>query len=282
MAQPPKFKWTPVPNATDAEIADARVAAHYAVQWLGRFGRAFGKPVADDSHTSLRWDLETGAFANGDSERGLSLSLNTLSFSIHSRGARQSSFPIDGRTDKDVRAWLGEEAKQLGLDPSALDAPLPYEMPGSSLANGSAYDISAMANGISFLETLYSNAAQLLKAVKDADDRALPIRCWPHHFDIATLIAVEEQTSENSRSIGVGMSPGDDNYPTPYLYITPWPYPDAQKLTALPAPGHWHTDGWIGAILKIQDLTSTNDANNAVSSFVSAALSQANALLDGA
>lgn len=50
------------------------------------------------------------------------------------------------------------------------------------------------------------------------------------------------------RSVGVGLSPGDSGYPEPYVYVTPWPYPTGE-LPALPW-GHWHTEGWTGAVLR--------------------------------
>ena len=278
MAQLPIIPWTTLPSLGDNAIADARIASHYAVQWLGRFGRAYGTPAPDDSHTSLQWDSGTSTLVNGGPAQSLSFSFSTMTLTLRA-SASDDVFALDGHTDADVRAWFGEAVEKIGLDPSALDGPLPYDMPESPLASGGRYDIAQVKSGVEFLEGLYRNASSLLNAVKDVDDRALPIRCWPHHFDVATLIAVEEQTSEDSRSIGVGMSPGDDNYPTPYLYVTPWPYPDVKRLKDLPGPAHWHMEGWVGAILTVRELNAASDPKNAVSQFVSSALSQANALL---
>ncbi len=44
------------------------------------------------------------------------------------------------------------------------------------------------------------------------------------------------------------MSPGDGSYAEPYWYVTPWPYPAAERLPELDT-GRWHTDGWVGAVL---------------------------------
>ena len=52
------------------------------------------------------------------------------------------------------------------------------------------------------------------------------------------------------------MSPGDASYAEPYFYVTVWPYPEKETLTALPV-GKWHTDGFIGAILTISDLLAS-------------------------
>ena len=58
--------------------------------------------------------------------------------------------------------------------------------------------------------------------------------CWPHHFDIATLVKLEDGQPANARSIGVGVSPGDEYYAQPYVYVSPWPRFDAGKLPDLP------------------------------------------------
>ena len=43
---------------------------------------------------------------------------------------------------------------------------------------------------------------------------ASEVRCWPHHFDIATLIEVVGATgAEPAHTIGAGMGPGDQYVP---------------------------------------------------------------------
>ena len=59
-------------------------------------------------------------------------------------------------------------------------------------------------------------------------DNATPVRCWPHHFDIATLLNIGQ---ENLQSIGIGLSPGDSNNREPYFYVTMWPYPDVEEVS---------------------------------------------------
>jgi len=77
------------------------------------------------------------------------------------------------------------------------------------------------------------------------------VRCWPHHFDIATLIALDPgMNPETARSIGVGLSPGDAGRPHPYFYVTLWPYPKDRELPALEGGGVWNTEGWTGAVLE--------------------------------
>ena len=108
-------------------------------------------------------------------------------------------------------------------------------------------------------EKYYNNAAILLKPLVERKSNATPVRCWPHHFDLATLITLD---AEAGKTIGVGLSPGDGYYDEPYFYVTPWPYPDTGtiSLPQLPGGGKWHTHEWVGAVLTASDLYDGNPA----------------------
>ena len=99
------------------------------------------------------------------------------------------------------------------------------------------------------LERWYANAARVLRELREVEGGS-PVRCWPHHFDIATLIPLSgDSDPETARSIGVGMTPGDEYYAEPYWYVTPWPYPAEPSLQPLAGGGSWHTEKWLGAVL---------------------------------
>src|SRR5262249_57852622 len=89
-----------------------------------------------------------------------------------------------------------------------------------------------------------------------------PILLGPHHFDIATLLDFGE-----SRTIGVGLSPGDSSYAEPYFYVSPSPVPKDRSGPALPV-GHWHSQGWFGAVLTGSETTGAEIAET----FVTAAM----------
>ncbi|MDE2091673.1 MAG: hypothetical protein KGJ08_07225, partial [Gammaproteobacteria bacterium] len=72
---------------------------------------------------------------------------------------------------------------------------------------------------------------------------------WPHHFDYSLLIPLDKNGGEQSRSITLGMSPGDGYYDQPYFYATPWPYPKAQSLPTVIPPASWHQHEWTGMVL---------------------------------
>lgn len=75
------------------------------------------------------------------------------------------------------------------------------------------------------------------------------VHLWPHHFDFS----VEWFTGKNDEQIGTGMSPGDEQYESPYLYMNPWPF--NKKITEEQLPvGEWHTEGWNGVKVDLNDL----------------------------
>lgn len=58
-------------------------------------------------------------------------------------------------------------------------------------------------------------------------------------------LSVESFTMNNNEQIGVGISPGDDDSESPYLYVNPYPFNEKmvdQSLTI----SKWHATGWNG------------------------------------
>src|SRR5438105_3797342 len=56
------YNWAALGRVPPQGLVNARVLAHYALQWPARAARANLKHVADDSHTSFDWD---GALVRG-------------------------------------------------------------------------------------------------------------------------------------------------------------------------------------------------------------------------
>jgi len=86
------------------------------------------------------------------------------------------------------------------------------------------------------------------------------VQCWPHHFDIATLIEVDAaRAGRAARTVGVGLSPGDASIDEPYCYVNHWPTTARNVLPAL-AAGEWFREGWAGAVLRGGSLVAAGDA----------------------
>src|SRR4029079_17809264 len=122
-----------------------------------------------------------------------------------------------------------------------------------------------------------------IAAVQADNPGASPVRCWPHHFDLATLLQLDGPAAgESGRSIGAGFSPGDGERQEPYLYVTPWPYPAEPALPTLAGGGSWHREGWLGAGLpasRIVGAGSTGAQRRQVESFLDSAVAACRVLL---
>jgi hypothetical protein len=83
------------------------------------------------------------------------------------------------------------------------------------------------------------------------------IHLWPHHFDFS----LEWFTGNNDEQIGIGISPADENYSFPYLYMNPWPFNEKTTEESLPI-GKWNTKPWNGIKVEWEELVqlSSNDA----------------------
>ncbi len=122
----------------------------------------------------------------------------------------------------------------------------------------------------------FANAELVLTEVAANQPFTTAVRCWPHHFDIGFLVLLEpEKDPETAKSIGVGMLPGDATYPQPYFYVNPYPRPDDTPKFELAGGGHWHTEGFFGAILLGEKMTADGTAEaqkHRARSFIDSAL----------
>ncbi|HLL28104.1 MAG TPA: hypothetical protein VKT73_10740 [Xanthobacteraceae bacterium] len=251
-------------------LREARLQAHYAVQWLGRFGGAFVSPEPDYSHTSMDWHdslpgLATKALKDG-TRLGLRIS-DLLFVFLGKDGApiKSSSYPLDGRTDKDVRQWLGKELGARGMDAATLDKIAPYEIPAHAIAKGAAYDVRKAGGSLGELEGWFAAAHSALEKIRRQMSKrslsASPVRGWPHHFDIATLISLDAGGGEHGRSVNAGLSPGDEYYNEPYYYVSPYPHPAPATLPSLSGIGHWHTKDFTAAIATMFEIADGKNKN---------------------
>ena len=208
-------------------LTDARLQLHWAAQIAAGVGRTLLAPRADDSQTAF-------AFVDGSLLQepfdGLRAGLRLRDLTLVCGTDR---FPLRGRTLDDGFAFLESRFGRTLNRPNA-------DLPDHPVAHGAAFD--ADPESCETLGGLYEIADPLLRELGGS-----PVLCWPHHFDIATLLTVREGTT-----IGAGLSPGDASYPDPYWYVTPWPYPPVASLPAL-SRGAWHTAGWVGAVMDARE-----------------------------
>jgi len=75
------------------------------------------------------------------------------------------------------------------------------------------------------------------------------VHLWPHHFDFS----LEWFTENKDEQIGIGISPGDETYSFPYLYMNPWPFSEKITENSL-SIGKWHTTQWNGIKVEWDEL----------------------------
>jgi hypothetical protein len=273
-----------------ATLASARVEVHWAAQIVAAVGRALIPAVPDDSHTSLEWLEAERLLLGGATPRGLRLGLRPADLTLVLRdpqdrnGEARRELPLVGRTLDEARLWA---AAALGAVATVVP---PYDMPPHAVAHGGTFSGGDGA-ALEEIDRWYAAADGFLREVRRTRSHpptnASPVRCWPHHFDIATLIELPPGASVERRTIGVGLSPGDGSYQEPYFYVTPWPYPASgsdPQLPGLPGGAVWHRTGWFGAVLTATAIFAAADASpskraEAVSRFLDAAVGAAATLL---
>jgi len=267
--------WKNLNIADEDAFAAARLQSHAAVQWLARLARTFSPAQPDYSHTSLCWDRDAcGLFTQNLSDTGLraGLSIDTLTLTV----GTEDRLKLHSMKDADVLQWLHNVLTQHKLSSESLDSYTPEELTNHPILQGASYNHTDNALAHAELNQWFANADLALQKAAQRyghiQPGPSPVRCWPHHFDIATLIRLEEGNAEEVRSIGVGLSPGDETYTLPYFYSNPWPKPESVHLPELHALGNWHSQGFFGAVATSDQITSAPNQYDAVIKFLGSSI----------
>ena len=246
-------KWQILGNPSPEDLTEARLQLHWAVQLIASVGTTYLDPRPDDSHPNMGWDRASQSLAGHvvTAQESFQAALRPADLTLFLRdgqGNEVSHLALDGASLEEGSTWLstaidshiGEEARPL--------VPAGYEIPAHAVGEGGNFSLNDAA-AFEELSRWFANADLVLTAM--ADPYGAPVRCWPHHFDIGSWISLAtDSDAENAPSIGMGMTPGDDSYPVPYWYLSPYALPDERpSLPALPEGAHWHTEGWMGAVL---------------------------------
>jgi hypothetical protein len=283
--------WTRLGTIEPKALREARLQAHHAAQWLTKAARANLAPEPDDGQSALVWDGARDALScralnapSGGAVR-FGLAIASMRLILLQDDAPLDEFALDGRRDAEAGAWIDRHAVSLGLR-AASGIALPYAIPAHPVAAGAPYALAARQAEFAALAAWYAAADEILHETQPSLARigkgASPVRCWPHHFDIATLLTLGEGDAATATSIGIGMSPGDEHYAEPYFYVSPWPRPNHDALPALAPPGHWHDKDFLGAIATASSLLASPDRRAAARQFLNAAIAAARELVDAA
>jgi hypothetical protein len=280
--------WTQIGTIDPKDLAEARLQAHNAAQWLTRAARANLAPQPDDSHTNLGWDDQLGALQSRNldaSDAGpfrFGLRIAPLTLLVMQGDTILDALALDGKRDAEAGAWIDQHAAASDLR-APSSAILPYVVPNHPVAAAGRYSDTSREAEFAELARWIAAADDVLQETKtklaQAGTGSSPVRCWPHHFDLATLLSLKTGNAETATSIGIGMSPGDDYYAQPYFYVSPWPRPAVNTLPDPPSPGHWHTKDFVAAVVTGDALLACKDRRAAARDFIDAAIAASRRLL---
>jgi hypothetical protein len=252
-----KTSWQLIGIVKPQDLTESRLQLHFAIQFIAAIGAALAEPQPDDSHTSLEWCPDLGVFVGAPIPSANSLlrvALNPIdltSLILDPQGEAIATYALHQKTLAEGLDWHKQQLTQLGADPSQvafLTYP-PDDFPDHPLAQGATFVAHQAEFGRAELLRYYANTHQLLREIVATTEGASAIHLWPHHFDMAMLISLPRQGHGDPKTIGVGISPGDQNYREPYWYVSAYPYPNIANLPDLEGNGFWHTQHWVGAVL---------------------------------
>jgi hypothetical protein len=245
--------WRALRPETARSLIDARLQLHHAAQLATALGISYLPKQPDDSHTNLEWIGTLSALASnavaGSGAVRIGISVAPLSLLLIVDDGPRANLGLDGRTISEASEWARAHLATLSLDGAKYTLAKHYTIPHHAVDDGAPFDTSDTA-AFEQLAAWYSDAWIVLEEFVAKMPHASPVRCWPHHFDIATLIEFGP-----GKTVSLGMEPGDVYYSEPYYYASTSPRPRADlERPPLAGNGRWHTHEWIGAVLVASDI----------------------------
>ena len=278
--------WEPLGQVARAGLPEARFALHAALQIVKAVGATQVRPEPDSGHMATTWEPQLRALVGCPTPGGWILGLRpeppTLLL-LDTDTVVRSELPLSGCTVAVAIGWLYGAIETLtGERPAQALALLGSEPTGHPFLKGEPFADGQHERPREELARWIGNAVRLLTGVREAHPvESSPVRCWPHHFDVALLLSIDRAVPvKQPRSIGVGLSLGDEEHPDPYWYVTPWPRVDSVGLPALPGGAVWHRGSWLGARLSAAAVLAAEDQARRVRGYLAVAIPACRALLE--
>jgi len=272
-----KGAWRPLRPEAAGSLVDTRLQLHHAVQLATALGISYLPKQADDSHTNLMWVDSLSALVSnavpGRDEIRIGVSLAPFALVLLVNDGPRANLSLDGRTIAEAADWIRDHLAMLGLDAAKYTLAKHYTIPEHRVDGGAPFNASN-AEAFEQLAAWYSDASIVLEEFVARMPHAAPVRCWPHHFDIATIIELAP-----GKTISLGMEPGDVYYSEPYYYASAYPRPRLDlERPPLAGNGFWHTHEWIGAVLRASAIRAPEQRGQ-IEAFVESAITATTALL---
>lgn len=263
------MKWSVLGSVAPASLAGARDQAHRAVQVIAAAGETHLPHVPDTSHTALVWsDAHRALLGRATPGEGLRVGLRVADLAlivVDGGGAVREEHALAGETLAGACAWAARALAEHSNGRLARALVHPgYPLPPHPLDRGARFEADGPA--LEELARWYGNADRALQELARRTAGAGEVLAWPHHFDIATLaVLATDAAGDAAQTLGAGLSPGDESIAVPYWYVNHWPTredvrPEAPGALGELAAGHWHTEDWLGAVLRAEELVAAGDA----------------------
>ena len=229
--------WSQLASGNDA------LAEWCAERWLAAYPRLHKPPkgfaeTRDALHRLAEHVISpTRQRANGEI---------TLRFTRHGFGTPFFGNDVQLRVERDSLILHIGDREQRGRLTSLKDA---AEFVGFDLmrTDSAAEEDPLPVNAASaaYLGDVYGFAFSVLEELRAGADPSLDpslVNLWPEHFDVA----VELGSDRAGTRAGYGVSPGDEHYADPYVYVSPWA---SDAFEALPLAELLGVDDQRGAAL---------------------------------
>ncbi len=248
------YKWKRFSPIDKDALVLCRKQLHLAIQSVAAVGRRFLPLSEEDMNATLNWvpglTRMAGKWVEGNITFRSSISLETMEIHLVDRKVQNlSKFSLQGHTQLEMMLWLEEQIGKLGLHAAQLTMNLPYELPDYALPIADSDELFDTKQG-NELAKYYHNSFLCLRKIKEEFDSENQITIWPHHFDQALQIKLKDSGDPATDTmITFGMSPGDEEFESPYFYVNTWPHVDTSSCGKLDNNAIWVSEEWTGAML---------------------------------
>ncbi|MEM7549115.1 MAG: DUF5996 family protein [Bacteroidota bacterium] len=252
-------------------IEETKNTLHQAVQLIALVARHIRPRVEDDHYANLNWSPDRSAMLGnileleGHNYRA-GMQLSTLKIFILKDNNEVDHFSLIGKTYEEAFEILKEKWSRAGFDTGRFELELPYEIPTYPETDGVTFKIDN-PKAAEIIIKCFDTTQTLLEKFKKQHEHVDQIKCWPHHFDLATLKTFPKKYKD--ASIGIGFSPGDESIKEPYFYVNCWPYPNSDSLEVKKLNyGSWNLERWVGTTLTYTQILKANNQQKAIQSYL--------------
>lgn len=274
--------WEHAEDVAPAQLSEARVQLHYALQVVADAGRKLAGDADTDFLPAAR-GLATGVARGTGMPFRVALGIADFALVVtDAEGKPGRRLPLAGKTLAEAVAWLRAALDAQGADGSKVKGDTGVDLPPHKLADGAPFS----PPGPEVWRKLcvhFANAWRVLTCVSEMTADCSPPRCSPETLAYEGRISPVEGVE-----IAIGFRPGDAERDEPYLYLALAPRPDhldedaVDELEELEGGGEWTDEEWFGAVLPgsaftVYDAASAQAA--AATAFFDSALEQTRGLL---